>query len=168
MQIWPDSSTHIGLLSDTNNCGLRMRLECRERCPCHRGLSDPDMHHGTCVTHVPWCMPGSLTIGFLWRRRRGNRSRHSRCMLNPQFYVSDKRAINHWIITLVHSLNCTRQSDYPDGRFSIRAGDVIDTAAPPPTQIAAIMLCMSEFNLLNLSHVPHEISQLSMFNETDW
>ena len=23
--------------------------------------SDPDMHHGTCVTHVPWCMPGSLT-----------------------------------------------------------------------------------------------------------
>ena len=32
---------------------------------------DPDMHHGTCVTHVPWCMPGSLTIGFLWNRRRG-------------------------------------------------------------------------------------------------
>ena len=23
------------------------------------------MHHGTCVTHVPWCMPGSLTRGFL-------------------------------------------------------------------------------------------------------
>ena len=22
---------------------------------------DPDMHHGTCVTHVPWCMPGSIT-----------------------------------------------------------------------------------------------------------
>ena len=32
---------------------------------------DPDMHHGTCVTHVPWCMPGSLTCGFLWNRRRG-------------------------------------------------------------------------------------------------
>ena len=28
------------------------------------GASDPDMHHGTCVTHVPWCMPGSLTSGF--------------------------------------------------------------------------------------------------------
>ena len=26
--------------------------------PRHRGLSDPDMHHGTCVPHVPWCMPG--------------------------------------------------------------------------------------------------------------
>ena len=24
-------------------------------------LSDPGMHHGTCVTHVPWCMSGSLT-----------------------------------------------------------------------------------------------------------
>ena len=29
---------------------------------------DPDMHHGTCVTHVPWCMPESLTCGFLWNR----------------------------------------------------------------------------------------------------
>ena len=26
-------------------------------------LSDPGMHHGTCVTHVPWCMLGSLTRG---------------------------------------------------------------------------------------------------------
>ena len=29
------------------------------------GVRDPDMHHGTCVTHVPRCMPGSLTNGFL-------------------------------------------------------------------------------------------------------
>ena len=26
-------------------------------------VSDPGMHHGTCVTHVPWCMAGSLTCG---------------------------------------------------------------------------------------------------------
>ena len=26
-------------------------------------VSDPGMHHGTCVTHVPWCLPGSLTRG---------------------------------------------------------------------------------------------------------
>ena len=26
-------------------------------------VSDPDMHHGTCGTHVPWCMSGSLTRG---------------------------------------------------------------------------------------------------------
>ena len=24
-------------------------------------VSDPGMHHGTCVRHVPWCMSGSLT-----------------------------------------------------------------------------------------------------------
>ena len=28
-------------------------------------VSDPDMHHGTYVTHVPRCMPGSLTSGLL-------------------------------------------------------------------------------------------------------
>ena len=34
-------------------------------------ISVPNMQHGTCVTHVPWCMPGSLTSSFLWSRRRG-------------------------------------------------------------------------------------------------
>ena len=56
-------------------------------------VSDPDMHHGTCATHVPWCMPGSLTSGLLWNWWRRKRSRHSRRMRNPQFYVSDKRSI---------------------------------------------------------------------------
>ena len=32
-------------------------------------VSDAGMHHGTSVTHVPWCMPASLTGGFLWSRR---------------------------------------------------------------------------------------------------
>ena len=45
-----------------------MRRECRERFPLDRLqkkplVSDPGMHHGTCVTHVPWCMSGSLTQG---------------------------------------------------------------------------------------------------------
>ena len=52
---------------------------------------DPDMHHGTCLTHVPWCMSGSITSGSLWNRWRGKRSRHSRRMRNPQFCVSGKR-----------------------------------------------------------------------------
>ena len=34
-----------------------------------------------------------LTSGFLWSRWRGKRSRHSRRMCNPQFYVSGKRPI---------------------------------------------------------------------------
>ena len=40
-------------------------------------VSDLDMHHGTCVMHVPWCMPGSLIIGFVWNRWRGKRCWHS-------------------------------------------------------------------------------------------
>ena len=56
-------------------------------------VSDTDMHHGTCVTHVPWCMSGSLTNGFLWGRWRGKRSRHSRRMRNTQCYVSGKRSM---------------------------------------------------------------------------
>ena len=56
-------------------------------------VSDPDKHHGTFVTHVPWCMPGSLTSRFLWRRLRGKRSRYSLHMRNPPFYVSGKRPI---------------------------------------------------------------------------
>ena len=43
-----------------------MRRECRERFPGHRLqkkllVNDPGKHHDTCVTHVPWCMSGSLT-----------------------------------------------------------------------------------------------------------
>ena len=45
-----------------------MPRECRERLSRHRLqrkplVSEPNIHHGTCVTHVPWCMSGSLTRG---------------------------------------------------------------------------------------------------------
>ena len=43
-------------------------------------VSDPGMHHGTCVTHVPWCMSGSLACS-----ERGKRSRHSRRMRTRNF-----------------------------------------------------------------------------------
>ena len=53
---------------DMQNCGLRMHRECRERFLRHRLQKKPlfsylVMHHGTCVTHVPRCMSGSLTRG---------------------------------------------------------------------------------------------------------
>ena len=57
-------------------------------------VSIPDMHRGTCVRHVPWCVPGSLTCGFFGSRWRGKRSRHSRCRRNPQLYVSGKKPID--------------------------------------------------------------------------
>ena len=58
-------------------------------------VSDPHMHHGTGLRPVPWCMPGSLTSGYLWNRRWGKCSRHSRRMRNPQFYVSGKRPMDN-------------------------------------------------------------------------
>ena len=70
-------------------------------------VSDPDMHQGTCVTHVPWCMPGSLTSGFLWNRWRGKRSRHSRCMRNPRFYVSSKRPMESVIMCIIRTTSKT-------------------------------------------------------------
>ena len=57
----------------------------------HPRVGDPDIHHGTCVTHVPRCMSGSLTSGFLWSQWLGKRSRHSRRMRNPQLYVSGNK-----------------------------------------------------------------------------
>ena len=49
----------MGLLPFTLNCGLRMRRECREWLSRYRlqrkpRVSDPAMHNGTCVKHVPW------------------------------------------------------------------------------------------------------------------
>ena len=59
---WPQQCMHnqaitMRLLPDTWNSGLRMRRESRERFPRHRFqrkplVSDPGMHHGTCVTHA--------------------------------------------------------------------------------------------------------------------
>ena len=72
-------------------------------------VSDPDMHHGTCVTHVPWCMPGSLTSSFLWSPWRGKRSRHSRRMRNPQFYVSGERHMGPiWLFINVTGIRLTK------------------------------------------------------------
>ena len=58
----------MGLLPNTWNCGLRMRWESWRRFPRHRLqrkslVSDPGMHHGTCVTRMPWCMSGSVSRG---------------------------------------------------------------------------------------------------------
>ena len=88
-------------------------------------VNDPDIHQGTCVTHVPWCMPGSLTSGFLWSRWRGKRSRHSRRMRNPQFYVSGKRAMMRNVnaykcLSLFPAKNSARKGlKYPKIRFDV-------------------------------------------------
>ena len=78
-----------------------MCRECQERFPRHRRLAIP-----TCVTHVPWCMPGSLTSGFLWSRWQGKRSRHSRHMHNPLFCASGKRPIPEMAVDDCYCPHC--------------------------------------------------------------
>ena len=58
-------------------------------------VSDPHMHHGTYVTHVPRCMPGSLSCGLLWSELQG---KHSRRMCDSQFSVSDSRPMGMLLI----------------------------------------------------------------------
>ena len=53
-------------------------------------VNDPDMHHGTCARHAPWCIPGSLSSGFRWSRWRGKRFRR---VHNLQFNVPGKRSM---------------------------------------------------------------------------
>ena len=67
-QLTERTSTTMDLLPDTKMCASRMRRKYRERYPHHwlqrkPLVRDPGMHHSTCVTHVPWCMSGSLTRG---------------------------------------------------------------------------------------------------------
>ena len=55
---WTRGVSIHGLLTRYVKSRLRMHRDCRERFPRHRLqrkllVSDPEMHHGTCVTHVP-------------------------------------------------------------------------------------------------------------------
>ena len=52
-------------------------------------VSNPDMHHSTCIGA---CQDRQLAVSFIVDGG-GNHTRHSRRMLNPQFYVSGKRPI---------------------------------------------------------------------------
>ena len=56
-------------------------------------VNDHDMHHRSMRDARTLLHLGSLTSGFLWSRWRGKRSRHSRRMCNPQFYVSGTRPV---------------------------------------------------------------------------
>ena len=80
-------------------------------------VSDPDMHHGICITHVPWCMPGLLTSGLLWSRWQGNRFWHSRRMRNPQCFVSGKRTMGY--TTFWNSLRCRNYLPWPHATWGV-------------------------------------------------
>ena len=50
-------------LRDAHLPGMPVYLFSRHRLQRNPLVSDPGMHHGTCITHVPWCMSGWLTRG---------------------------------------------------------------------------------------------------------
>ena len=89
VQYSPWASCQIRKLRDVHAPGM----------PGTFSVCNPDMHHGTCLTHVPRCMPVSLTSGILWSRLLGKRSQHSRPMRNPQLYVSGKRPMMSMLST---------------------------------------------------------------------
>ena len=76
---------------------------------------------GTFSTHVPWCISGSLTRGFLWSRWRGKRSRHSRHMRNPQYYVSGKRPIRSLVLDIynLHEVTGLPALRCPNGNLMV-------------------------------------------------
>ena len=74
-------------------------------------FSDPDMHQGTCVMHVPLCLPGSATGGFLCSWWRGKLSRHSQRMRNQQYCVYGKRPIS--TVTWTHHFHVTFLLTFP-------------------------------------------------------
>ena len=48
-------------------------------------VSDLDMHHGTCMKNVPWCMRGSLTSSCLWNLWQGKLCPHSSACTTDKF-----------------------------------------------------------------------------------
>ena len=101
----------MGLLPDTQNCGSRMVRECRECFPRHQLqrkplVSDPGMHYGMCVTHMPWCMSGLLNRGG-WQNVPGAcATRNVEYLVRGPWYGNDvcfigfcqsKPSITRWI-----------------------------------------------------------------------
>ena len=50
-------------------------------------FSDTGMHHGTCVTHAPWCMAGSLTCGGRQKVPGACATRNFTCLARGPWYI---------------------------------------------------------------------------------
>ena len=131
-------------------------------------VSDLDMHHGTCVPHVPCCMSGALTNDFLWSWWRGKRSRHSRRMHKPQVHVSGKRPIPLEYITWSKVARLMGPTWGPSGADKTQAGPVLTP------WILLLWLCplcwglqnqcLLKFDIISTYQHPADISQAYIFN----
>ena len=103
-------------------------------------IGDPDMHRGTCVTHVPSCMPGSLTSGFLWSRWRGKRSTDYK----RRFYPKSKCTLSIFLPIHMHvnvrKLRGTIVSIIQPPRVSFYRREIYFTAASFIFTTASFML----------------------------
>ena len=106
----------MGFLSDTQNCGLCMRRECRERFPRHWLKGNRKLTIPACITArasrtCPWCMsesltraggenvpgiPGSCTTRNFAYLVRGPWMGEMRCPLWVQVSVSFFLPLTHW------------------------------------------------------------------------
>ena len=136
MSVFTLGSPAMGLWPDTQNRGLRMRRECWERFPHHRlrrelPVSDTGMYNGTCVTHVSWCMLGSLNRGGGKKR-----SRHSWRMRILQFYVSGKSSILQSLYFIVAGLTTKLRATISKTTHRYRSGihtniDIVESLLIP-------------------------------------
>ena len=67
-------------------------------------VSDPNKHHDACVKHVPWFILAGKTF------------RHSRCMRNPQFYVSGRRSV---LPIIFYNFGAEGETEIPKGTGSV-------------------------------------------------
>ena len=102
-------------------------------------VNDPDMHHGTYVMHVPWCMPGSLTHGFLWNRWRENVPGIPGAWPTCDFTLSGKRPI---VVIQFTAAWCL--PDFLAGCTSINysSGGSSDRVPGPSVDIALVHDCL--------------------------
>ena len=61
--------------------------------------------------HLPWCMPWSLTSGFLWSQWGRKRSRHSRCMHRSKRHMWINFGDDRWFCCWV-SRKVYKQAEY--------------------------------------------------------
>ena len=98
-----------------------MRRECRERFPRHRLqtkplVSDPGMHHGTCATHLSWCMSGSLNP----RWGENVPGIPSACETRKFTYLVRGPRSNHLLYPEWHTASCTQGETNSEGIASCR------------------------------------------------
>ena len=63
LKVSPWASYQIRQIAGCACAGIPGNVSPRQRLQSKLLVSDPGMNHDTCVTHVPWCMSGSLTRG---------------------------------------------------------------------------------------------------------